>query len=54
MIPVSRFTIDHFRPVITLAPDPVYQPIRKNLARCGVRLACHIRNLAACERVMKS
>jgi hypothetical protein len=53
MMPVSRFTIDHFRPVITLLRLPVYHPIRKNLAKCGVRLAHH-RNRAASLLVMKS
>lgn len=53
MIPSSRFTIDHFRPVITLRREPVYHPIRKNRAKWGVRLA-NQRNRAASSRVMKS
>ena len=53
MMPVSRFTIDHLSPVMTLRRLPVYHPIRKNLARWGVRLA-HQRNLAASFLVMKS
>jgi hypothetical protein len=53
MMPVSRFIIDHFRPVITLRLDPVYHPIRKKRARCGVRRACH-KNFAASLLVMKS
>jgi hypothetical protein len=53
MTPASRFTIDHFRPVITLRRLPVYQPIRKKRARWGVRRATR-RKRAASERVMKS
>jgi hypothetical protein len=53
MMPVSRFTIDHLRPVITLRLDPVYHPIRKKRARWGVRRATR-RKRAASERVIKS